>query len=152
VHLTAGGYIKAAIIMGVVCIAVIFWLVYRLLQLPAEPRSVVALQTVPPPAAGSSGASAAATATASATGTASSRIVAEAKQYPNVHVAPGLSSRTVGVFSQGNQAEVVGRTADSVWLEIRYPQPQAPNGVGWVSTDLVSLSAPIGSVPVVASP
>jgi len=148
--LTAGGYIKVAIVMGVVCIAVVFWLVFRLLQLPTEPRATVALQPVSPRAGGSGGSGA--TATAAPTSTPSSVITAEAKQYPNVHVSPGLSSRTVGVFNQGSQAEVVGRTADSVWLEIRYPQPQAPNGVGWVFADLVSLSSPIANVPVVASP
>lgn len=150
--MTAGGYIKIAMLMSVACIAVIFFLVYRLLEIPAQPRSTVALQPVPAAGTGTGGADSAATAAASASPTPSSAITAEAKQYPNVHVAPGLSSRTVGVFNQGSQAEVVGRSADSVWLEIRYPQPQSPNGVGWVSTDLVSVSAPIANVPVVNPP
>jgi hypothetical protein len=148
--LTAGGYIKIAMLMSIACIAVIFLLVYRLLQMPSEPRSFVALQ--PAPAVGSAaGADAVSTAVASPTATPASGITATAIQFPNVHVSPGLSGRTVGVFNQGSQAEVVGRSPDSVWLEIRYPQPQAPNGVGWVSTDLVTLSAPIANVPV-ASP
>jgi uncharacterized protein YraI len=146
--LTAGGYIKIAIIMAVVCIAVVFWLVYRLLQLPAEPRSGVALQTVQQ--GGTAAAGVVVTPTPTALATQSSGIVARAIQSPNVHTAPALNSRAVGVLSQGSQADVVGRTADAVWLEIRYPQ--SPNGVGWVSTDLVSVSSPVAGVPVVPSP
>jgi uncharacterized protein YraI len=137
-------------IMGLAFVAVLFLLVYRLIQLPAQPRAAVVRQAET--GAGVSDTATEVTATAAATATSASVIMAEAKQYPNVHVSPGLSSRTVGVFNQGSKAEVLGRSADSVWLEIRYPQPQSPNGVGWVSTDLVSLSAPIGSVPVVNSP
>ena len=146
--MTAGGYIKVAIVMAVVCIAVVFWLVYRLLQLPTEPAAGVALQTVQHGTSLAAGASVTPTATPSPT--ASSKVTAEAKQFPNVHSSPGLSSPKVGVLNQGSQADVVGRSADSVWLEIRYPQ--SPNGVGWVSTDLVSVSAPVASVPVVSSP
>jgi hypothetical protein len=147
--LTAGGYIKIAMVMGIAFIAVVFLLVYRIIQLPAQPRAVVVRQ-----ADSATGASDAATEAAAVTPTPTPAnvIMAEAKQYPNVHVSPGLSSRTVGVFNQGSKAEVLGRSPDSVWLEIRYPQPQSPNGVGWVSTDLVSLSAPIANVPVVNSP
>jgi Bacterial SH3 domain len=148
--LTAGAYIKIAMVMGIAFVAVLFLLVYRLVQLPAQPRAVGVRQA--DAGAGVSDTGTEVTATATATATATSVIMAEAKQYPNVHVTPGLSSRTVGVFNQGTNAEVLGRSADSVWLEIRYPQPQSPNGVGWVSTDLVSLSAPIASVPVVNAP
>src|SRR5712692_6625404 len=148
VRLTAGGYIKIAIVMAILCIAVVFMLVYRLLLLPTEPSAGVALQTVQRGTTSPVGVSV--TPAASPSPTQSNRIVAEAKQFPNVHTSPGLSSPKVGVLNQGSQADVVGRTSDSVWLEIRYPQ--SPSGVGWVSTDLVSVSAPVASVPVVSSP
>jgi hypothetical protein len=148
--LTAGVYIKVAMVLSIAFAAVVFMLVYRLIQLPAEPRTVAVRQAESASVQSDSAADVAATATPAAS--TSSVIMAEAKQYPNVHVSPGLSSRTIGVFNQGSSAEVLGRSADSVWLEIRYPQPQSTNGVGWVSTDLVSLSAPIASVPVVNSP
>src|SRR5205823_4670434 len=87
---------------------------------------------------------------ATPTATASSGIFAVANAYPNVHTAAGLSSPKVGVLSRGERAEVIGRTADSVWLEIRYPA--APNGVGWVSADLMTLATSGATIPVVTSP
>jgi uncharacterized protein YraI len=144
--LSARGYIKVAMIMAVVCVAVIFWLVYRLLQLPAAGQSVVALQ------AAQSAATASVTpviATATASPAPSTGITATANAYPNVHQSPGLSSPKVGVLQRGDTAEVIGRTPDSVWLEVRYPG--ASNGVGWVSADLMTLASG-ANVPVVSSP
>jgi uncharacterized protein YraI len=144
--LTARGYIKVAMVMAVVCVAVIFWLVYRLLQLPPQGQSAVALQSAQSQA-NSSVTPVIATATASPQP--ASGITATANAYPNVHQSAGLSSPKVGVLQRGDSAEVIGRTPDSVWLEIRYPG--APNGVGWVSADLMTLASG-ASVPVVSSP
>ena len=147
--MTASGYIKIAILMGCVCVMVVFWFVYRLLQLPTERPGAVALEPVQ--TIGSQpGSQTPVAAAATASPNAASGIFAIANQYPNVHTAADVSSRTVGVLSRGEQAEVLGRSADSLWYEIRYGN--GANGLGWVWADYVTLTTPGATVPVASSP
>jgi SH3 domain-containing protein len=145
--LTANNYIKIAMLMAVVCVAVIFWLVYRLLQLPTQQQSAFALKAAQ---AGAPPAAAPAIGSSTPTPVPSSGILATANAYPNIHESAALSSRILGVLQRGDQAEVLGRTPDSVWLEIRYQG--ASSGVGWVSADLMTLAQPVASIPVATSP
>jgi uncharacterized protein YraI len=144
--LTASAYIKIAMLMGVICVAVIFLLVYRLLQIPSEQSAAVALQAsrlAASPAATQAPDAAPASPTATPTG-----ISGTANAYPNVHSTPALNSSRLGVLQRGDSAEILGRTPDGVWLQIRYGTSQA--GTGWVSADLMTLAVPVSSVPVVS--
>jgi uncharacterized protein YraI len=149
--LSASGYIKIAMLMSIVCIIVVFWLVLRLLQLPSERQNAVSLETVRNSANVSVNATTAtASPAATATATPSTGISATAIQFPNVHTSPGTTSPIVGNLHSGDEVPVLGRTADSAWLQIRYAS--APNGSGWVSTSLMTVSTPTASVPVIQSP
>jgi uncharacterized protein YraI len=147
---SSSAYLKVAMLMGFVCVVVLFFLVYRLLELPARGQSTVSLQ---PASTGATGANAASTpaatpsATAAPAGTGTSAV---ALQYPNVHSAPATSAPVLGVLSRGTQVDVVGKSSDGAWLQIRYPS--GPSGVGWVSTSLMSVSESMASIPVAAAP
>jgi hypothetical protein len=142
--LTANGYIKIAVVMAGVSIVVLFVLVYRLLELPDSQVRSASVQPLPANASATAGA---VNASPTGTSTAANSIIAVANAFPNVHSASGLSSPRVGVLSRGDRAEVIARSADSAWLEIRYPA--SPSGVGWVSADLMTITTP-GAVPPVA--
>lgn len=148
-HLSANGYIKAAMVASLVSVVVVFLLVYRLLDLPAERQAGVSLQSVqsgPNPVATPS----VATPTATPTPPADTGITAVAVAAPNVHTAADVNSQKVGVLSRGDKVPVLGRSADSAWIEIRYAA--APNGAGWVSTSLMTVTPGVAGAPVVQSP
>ena len=118
--LTVTGYIKIAIVLGVVSVAVVFGLVLRLLELPdasAPSFGVKSARTLA--TATGEVPSAAATVSPSAT-----PVVGVANAYPNVHTTSGLASPRIGTLSRGERAEVIGRTADFCL---------ARNSLRWVS-------------------
>ena len=149
--MTGTRYIKAAIILGVLSAAAVFAVVLRLLELPDATAHPAALQTIQPlgtasgaPPLDGSRPGTAVTASPRAT------IEAVSRQYPNVHTAPGLTSPKVGTLSPGDREQVIGRTADSAWLAIRFSA--SPSGTGWVSADLLRLKPEGAAIPVTSSP
>ena len=67
----------------------------------------------------------------------------------NVRKGPGTNYDIVGVLTNGQQAEIIGRNADASWWQIKFPG--APQGVGWVSAAYVTAEN-IANVPVVQAP
>lgn len=140
---------KLAILLGVVATVLVFALVLRLLNVPGSQNSPVALETVvsgtaqgvASPAAGSPSAGASKT---------PAQVSAVANAYPNVHSSIGVTSPIVGTLTRGETAPVIGRSADSAWLEIRYAK--SPTGAGWVSADLMTVSPSGASLPVATPP
>jgi uncharacterized protein YgiM (DUF1202 family) len=63
----------------------------------------------------------------------------------NVRSGPGVGFSALEVIYQGNQVSVLGRVADSSWVQIR----TARGTIGWVNTSLLNLNVPPGSLPVV---
>ena len=69
----------------------------------------------------------------------------------NVRSGPGLEYDLIGLLPSGTSAEIVGRSEDQQWWQIRFPP--TPDGVGWVSADPAFSSAiNVGNVPVVPAP
>jgi hypothetical protein len=144
-YLTVTRYIKIAIVLGVVSVAVVFGLVLRFLELPDTPAPSLGAQSAQTLAAGTSPTTVASPPASPST----SAVVAVANAFPNVHTTSGLASPKIGTLSRGERAEVIGRTADSAWLEIRFAG--SANGTGWVSGDLMTVP-PGAVVPVVTPP
>lgn len=65
----------------------------------------------------------------------------------NVRQGPGTNYAPVGTLVQGDQAQIVGRNADSSWWAIQYG-----NGTGWVIASLVITEGDMSQVPLVAAP
>ena len=145
--MSANGFIKVAMLASIVCVVVVFVSVYQLLDLPTARQTGVSLQSVQ---TGPGTVAAPNTVTPTATPTADSGITAVAVAYPNVHTSAALNSQVVGVLTRGAQVPVLGRSADSAWIEVRYPA--APSGAGWVSTSLMTVTPGVASAPVVQSP
>jgi uncharacterized protein YgiM (DUF1202 family) len=62
----------------------------------------------------------------------------------NVRYGPGTGYGIITVLSGGQTVEMIGRTADSTWVQVRLN-----NGwVGWVSSALITPHMPIGALPV----
>ena len=65
----------------------------------------------------------------------------------NVRTGPGTAYSIIGVLSQGDVVEVVGKNAASDWLQIAYSGQE-----GWVSAAYVDLSGSLTGVPEVSAP
>jgi uncharacterized protein YgiM (DUF1202 family) len=62
----------------------------------------------------------------------------------NLRHGPGIGYGIITVLSGGQIVEMLGRTADSTWVQVRLS-----NGwVGWVNAALITPHMPIGSLPV----
>jgi N-acetylmuramoyl-L-alanine amidase len=62
----------------------------------------------------------------------------------NVRYGPGTGYGIMTVLSGGQIVEMIGRTANSTWVQVRLP-----NGwTGWVSAALITPHMPIGALPV----
>ena len=59
-----------------------------------------------------------------------------AKVSLNVRSGPGVDYSVVGVLAPEQQAEIIGRSADSTWWQIEFPS--AAQGSGWVSAQYVN--------------
>lgn len=144
-------YLKVAMVLGALGVGLLFLLVLHLLQPPAREPSAVTLQSTNGVAAVASAPSAPAAASATSAPTpASTGVTAVAAQFPNVHSGPATSAPVLGVLTRGTQVDVAGRSADSAWLQIRYPS--GPSGAGWVSTSLMTVNGSTASLPVVQAP
>ncbi len=63
----------------------------------------------------------------------------------NVRSGPGVSFSVLEVVYQGTRVNLLGRTADSSWVQI-----QTPKGTtGWVNATLLQTNVPITNLPVV---
>ncbi len=65
--------------------------------------------------------------------------------YLNVRSGPGVNNSVVEIVSSGAQVQLLGRTSDASWLNVR----TASGRTGWVNAGFISSSVPIGSLPVV---
>lgn len=73
--------------------------------------------------------------------------------FANVRSGPGTRGYDViGILLPGVQVPALGRTPGGSWIQVVYPG--APNGVGWVFSDLVQVQGnlPILDVPPTATP
>jgi len=68
----------------------------------------------------------------------------------NVRTGPGMAYAIIGLLSQGDVVEVVGKNADSHWLQIIYPA--STKGRGWVAAAYIDLTGSLAGVPEVPSP
>jgi heat shock protein HslJ len=64
----------------------------------------------------------------------------------NVRSGPGINFPIIGLAQNGDEGEIVGRSADNRWWAT--PVPSAPGGIGWVSADLV-IATNAENVPVI---
>ncbi len=72
-----------------------------------------------------------------------------APQGVNIHAGPGVDYPVIGFARDGDEGEIVGRDADWRWWAVSLPS--APDGVGWVSADLV-LAMNVENIPVIEAP
>ena len=71
----------------------------------------------------------------------------------NVRSGPGNQYPSYGVVSIGSAAEVVGISEDGIWYAVSIPTDIAPDGVGWVNVNYVTLSNPSDvNIPVLPAP
>ncbi|MCC6955757.1 MAG: SH3 domain-containing protein [Anaerolineales bacterium] len=63
----------------------------------------------------------------------------------NVRAGPNVTFAVIGQLQQGTMAEIVGKTADGIWLAIRFPG--AANERAWVAAAWVKAEN-VGNVPV----
>lgn len=69
----------------------------------------------------------------------------------NVRAGPGIEYALLGLLPTGATADIIGRTEDRQWWQIRFDP--ALDDVGWVASDpAFSRSANVENVPVVAAP
>src|SRR5487761_1528902 len=143
-RVTTTTLIKGALLAGMVAAVVLFSVVLRLLSGGTIRRSLTRQPARPVSRTAAAGE---ATATPSASDQPSSTpegVTATAREAPHVHSGAGLSSPVIGNLDPGESVQVVGRTADNVWLQIEYAA--GSNGVGWVSASLMNPPADLSSV------
>lgn len=70
-------------------------------------------------------------------------------QALNIRSGPGVAFPVIGVARNGDEGEIVGRSADGRWWAVSLPA--APGGIGWASADFV-LATNAENVPVIEAP
>ncbi|TEU10585.1 MAG: SH3 domain-containing protein [Anaerolineales bacterium] len=68
----------------------------------------------------------------------------------NVRRGPGTDYPVAGQLQQNDAVEIVGKNADSSWLQIVYPAGTI--GRGWVSVSYAQVRGSLASIPVVEAP
>jgi hypothetical protein len=68
----------------------------------------------------------------------------------NVRKGPGTNYPVIGQLEQNDVVEIVGKNADSSWLQIVYPTGTI--GRGWISVSYAQVSGSLASIPVVEAP
>jgi hypothetical protein len=71
-------------------------------------------------------------------------------QPVNCRSGPGLTYEVVVVLSPGQTAQIVGKSADGTWLQLK--NPSLAGSVCWVSTSVVSITGDLSGIPVAAAP
>jgi hypothetical protein len=79
-----------------------------------------------------------------------SPVTARTDQDIYVVQGAGLTFPAVGTFLRGQIANVIGRNEKNDWIQIDVPSN--PGNAGWVPRQLIKLSGPAGSIPIVAEP
>lgn len=65
----------------------------------------------------------------------------------NVRQGPGTNYPVVGILNQGEQAQIMGRNADSSWWAIAFG-----DGTAWVISSLITTQGDVSQVPLVTAP
>ena len=68
----------------------------------------------------------------------------------NVRRGPGTNYSGIGQLQQNDVVEIVGKNADSSWLQIVYPAGTI--GRGWIAASYAQVSGSLASIPVVEAP
>jgi uncharacterized protein YraI len=84
-----------------------------------------------------------------ATPTPNNDVTVTVLQDMNVRGGPGTNYPVVGSGKAGQSTKVVGRNADSSWLQVEFP---SPSGTGWVYTELVQVSGNPEAVAIAQAP
>ncbi len=66
----------------------------------------------------------------------------------NVRYGPGVDYPRIGVSRAGEIFEITARHTQLPWVQVRYTN--APNGFGWVATDLLEIQGDVFSVPAIS--
>lgn len=74
-----------------------------------------------------------------------------ATDYVNVRSGPGTQYPVLAVGAPGASAEIVGKSADGQWWQVKIPTQLSADGFGWVSASYV-VTANTSGVPVVDAP
>ena len=74
------------------------------------------------------------------------RVSATSRAFPNVRRAPTLDAAVVTNLQQGQRVEVVGRSADNLWLQILNPTNSRERL--WVSVDMLDVTGDARALPV----
>jgi hypothetical protein len=83
--------------------------------------------------------------TVAPTVTPSSRVMGEALGEINIRYGPGIEYPRIGIAAAGDRFEVTAWHTQFPWVRITYPQ--APNGFGWIATDLLTITGDVFSLP-----
>lgn len=71
----------------------------------------------------------------------------------NVRSGPGNQYPSYGAAPIGSSAPVIGVSQDGIWYAVVVPTTVAPDGIGWVNANYVTLSNPAGvEIPVITNP
>lgn len=81
------------------------------------------------------------------TSTATTGVIGTVSNEINVRYGPGVEYPRVGVGRAGDQFEILARHTQFPWLQVRFAE--APNGVGWVATDLLAIQGNVFNLPAI---
>jgi ABC-type branched-subunit amino acid transport system substrate-binding protein len=87
------------------------------------------------------------TATPTVTPTPEGVVITITSARQNVRTGPGLNYDVIGQLSQGDQAQVIGATADNSWVVINFRGQQ-----GWLATYLLDVFGDLNTVPIITPP
>lgn len=71
-------------------------------------------------------------------------------QAVNCRSGPALGWGVVTLIQYGQSAEIVGKSSDASWVEVK--NPAQAGGFCWMSAGVVTITGNLGSVPMVAAP
>ena len=74
-----------------------------------------------------------------------------ATDYVNIRTGPSTSYPILGVAPPGATGEIVGKSSDGGWWQVKIPTQYAASGLGWVSAGYV-IAQNADSVPVATAP
>ncbi|MDX2136996.1 MAG: SH3 domain-containing protein [Chloroflexota bacterium] len=83
------------------------------------------------------------TATPTWTPTVAPLAVLEPIDFANVRDAPDINAQDIGDIQSGERFTVIGRSG--LWYQFQYDR--APNGIGWVYSELVTITGDVNAIP-----
>jgi hypothetical protein len=69
--------------------------------------------------------------------------VLEPIDFANVRDAPDINAQDIGDIRSGERYTVIGRSG--LWYQFQYDR--APNGIGWVYSELVTITGDVNTIP-----